>query len=48
MLIYLETEKAANTLFYEKLGFEVLDDITIEAIDLPFSLMIRRPETAHA
>jgi ribosomal protein S18 acetylase RimI-like enzyme len=41
--IYLETETGANASFYERLGFEVLDEITIEAIDLPFSLMIRWP-----
>ncbi|MCP3994136.1 MAG: GNAT family N-acetyltransferase [bacterium] len=42
--IYLETEKGPNTKFYEKLGFDVLDEVTIEAIDLPFSLMVRQPE----
>jgi ribosomal protein S18 acetylase RimI-like enzyme len=41
--IYLETETGANASFYERLGFEVLDEITIEAIDLLFSLMIRWP-----
>lgn len=40
---YLETEKGPNTSFYEKLGFEVLSEITIEAIDIPFSLMVRQP-----
>jgi ribosomal protein S18 acetylase RimI-like enzyme len=43
MPIYLETETDANVTFYETLGFEVLDEVTIEAIDLPFSLMLRRP-----
>ncbi len=43
--IYLETEKGPNTKFYEKLGFDVLDEITIDAIDLPFSLMIRQPSS---
>jgi ribosomal protein S18 acetylase RimI-like enzyme len=42
--VYLETEAGANASFYERLGFEVLDEITIEAIDLLFSLMIRRPQ----
>lgn len=40
--IYLETETGPNVTFYEKLGFEVLDEVTIEAIGLPFSLMVRR------
>lgn len=47
-LIYLETETGANAGFYEKLGFDTLDEITIEAIDMPFSLMIRYPEAADA
>lgn len=46
--IYLEAETDANATFYKKLGFEVLGELTIEAIDLPFSLMIHQPETAHA
>lgn len=41
--IYLETETGANASFYEKLGFDVLNEITIEAIDMLFSLMIREP-----
>lgn len=40
--VYLETEKGPNTSFYEKLGFEVLDEITIDAIDISFSLMLRQ------
>ena len=48
MPIYLETETDANVTFYENLGFEVLDEVTIEAIDLPFSLMVRRPEADPA
>ena len=46
--IYLETETEANASFYERLGFETLDEITIEAIGMPFSLMIRRPDPADA
>lgn len=45
--IYLETETDANAGFYEKLGFEVLDEKKIEAIDMFFSLMIRQPEPVH-
>ena len=45
--VYLETETGANASFYERLGFDVLDEITIEAIDLPFSLMIRRPKSVR-
>lgn len=44
MPIYLETEKGPNTRFYEKFGFDVLNEVTIEAIGLPFSLMVRQPE----
>ena len=43
MPIYLETETGASASFYDQLGFEVLDEITIEAIGLLFSLMIRHP-----
>ena len=46
--IYVETETEANASFYERLGFETLDEITIEAIGMPFSLMIRRPDPADA
>jgi ribosomal protein S18 acetylase RimI-like enzyme len=46
--IYLETETDANASFYERLGFETLDEITIEAIGMLFSLMIRRPGPAAA
>lgn len=41
--IYVETETGPNVTFYEKLGFDVLDEIVIEAYDLPFTLMVRRP-----
>jgi GNAT superfamily N-acetyltransferase len=44
--IYLETETDANASFYQRLGFETLDEITIDAIGMPFSLMIRRPGPA--
>jgi len=44
-LMYLETETEINVSFYERLGFEVIEEMTVVEIDLPFSLMIRRPET---
>jgi len=44
MPIYVETESGANVAFYEKLGFEVHHEITINAYGLPFSLMIREPD----
>ena len=43
--VYLETEADANTGFYLNLGFEVLAEITIETINLDFSLMLHRPGT---
>ncbi len=39
--VYLETETAANVSFCESLGFEVRDRMTVEAYDLPFSLLVR-------
>jgi len=44
-VIYLETESEINVSFYERLGFEVIEEMTIVEIDLPFSLMVRRPDT---
>lgn len=44
-VIYLETESEINVSFYERLGFEVIEEMTIVEIDLPFSLLIRRPVT---
>lgn len=41
--IYVETESGPNVAFYEALGFDVLDEIVIDAYDLPFTLLIRRP-----
>ena len=43
--IYVETESGDNVDFYEKLGFEVRTEVTIEAYGLPFSLMVRHPAT---
>lgn len=41
--IYLETETELNVGFYERLGFEVIDEMTVSRIDVPFSLMLRHP-----
>lgn len=41
---YVETESGPNVAFYEALGFEVLDEVLIDAYDLPFTLLIHRPE----
>ena len=46
--VYLETEADANAAFYLNLGFEVLNEVTIEAINMDFSLMIHRPEPANS
>ncbi len=43
MPIYLETEFGPNVEFYEKLGFEVIEKITIRAYDLPFAVLLRPP-----
>jgi ribosomal protein S18 acetylase RimI-like enzyme len=43
--IYLETETGPNVTFYETLGFDVLDEMVINAYRLPFTLMIHRPES---
>ena len=43
--IYLETETELNVDFYKRLGFDVLDEMVITEIDLPFSLLIRYPGT---
>ena len=39
--IYLETEAESNVGFYERLGFEVVDEITASGLDLPVWLMVR-------
>ncbi len=46
-MIYLETETEQNVSFYERLGFEVLDEMTIAEIGIPFSLMVRHPGAAE-
>ena len=41
--VYLETESEINVPFYQRLGFEVIEEMTLPQFDAPFSLMIRRP-----
>jgi ribosomal protein S18 acetylase RimI-like enzyme len=38
--LYLETESGPNVDFYSGLGLKVIDEVTIEEIDLPFALMV--------
>ena len=47
MPIYLEADSDNVAGFYERLGFEVIDEMMIRGIDLPFSLMLRRPGAAR-
>jgi ribosomal protein S18 acetylase RimI-like enzyme len=42
--IYLETEMGPNVTFYETLGFEVRDHMTVTAYGLSFSLMVHQPQ----
>ncbi|MDJ0953465.1 MAG: GNAT family N-acetyltransferase [Acidimicrobiia bacterium] len=42
-MIYLETETEQNLDFYTRLGFDVIDEMTIAELDLPFSLLVRHP-----
>ena len=46
--IYLETETEQNLSFYQRLGFEVTDEMTIADIGIPFSLMVRHPGAGEA
>ncbi len=40
--IYLETETEANATFYQRLGFDVVDEFTPTVLDVPMWLMVRR------
>ena len=40
---YLETETEANIGFYERLGFEVIEEVVAVGLGLPIWLLIRRP-----
>ncbi len=39
--VYLETETESNARFYERLGFQVLQSMTLPAVELPTWLMVR-------
>jgi ribosomal protein S18 acetylase RimI-like enzyme len=39
--VYLETETEGNVGFYQRLGFEVIEQITAVGLDLPVWLMLR-------
>jgi ribosomal protein S18 acetylase RimI-like enzyme len=45
--VYLETETEDNVRFYERLGFGVLESITLPVVDLPAWLMLREPRPAR-
>ena len=40
--IYLETETEQNVVFYERLGFEVIEETVATGLGLPIWLMVRR------
>ena len=42
--VYVETETEENLGFYQRLGFEVLEEMVITEIGIPFSLLIRHPQ----
>ncbi len=42
--IYLETETESNVDFYERRGFQLIEEIVVTGLDLPVWLMIRRPQ----
>lgn len=46
--IYLETETESNVLFYERLGFEVIEETVATGLGLPIWLMVRRLESQSA
>lgn len=48
VLVYLETETEDNVRFYEHLGFDVVEQITATALDLPVWLMTRPPPAPGA
>ena len=43
---YLETETESNVRFYRHLGFEVVEELTLEHLGVPIWLMLRPPEAA--
>jgi ribosomal protein S18 acetylase RimI-like enzyme len=42
--IYLETETEKNVRMYERLGFSLLNQITLPVLDLPMWEMVREPD----
>lgn len=45
---YVETEVGPNVAIYRKLGFDEIEQLTIDAYDLHFSVMVRSPLEAPA
>ena len=41
--VYLETETEGNVRFYERLGYRVLETMTLPVVELPAWLMVREP-----
>lgn len=44
--VYLETETEENVAFYERFGFEVIEQIVVEKVGVPMWLMRRPPVVA--
>ena len=44
---YLETESELNVTFYERLGFEVIEELDLTELGLRFALMLRQPDTSR-
>ena len=47
MPIYVETEVQENVDFYQQLGFEVIEVLNPEGLDIPLWLMARRPRSTR-
>jgi len=45
--VYLETETERNVAFYQRLGFRVIEELTLEGPAVPMWLMARRPTSAR-
>lgn len=41
--IYVDTSAEANVGFYERFGFEVIEEMAVTDLDLPFWMMVRPP-----
>lgn len=46
--IYLETETEGNVAFYRRLGFDVIEEFTLEGLDIVMWLMVRRTVTSDS